>query len=149
VGPTGEGIIPPESSAILKKIGRWKEMVGQSFQQVSNDSEIIGIPGVLVTKRDRTLYIHMNKPLVGTGLKLKPINVLPVKATLLNTGKEIDCVVNLCPSDHGTQQPFLRLRNLPCDEMADNVLVAKLEFEQSPDQIVLKKKSDTNIELVK
>jgi alpha-L-fucosidase len=149
VGPTGEGIIPPESSAILKKIGRWKEMVGQSFQQVSNDSEIIGIPGVLVTKRDRTLYIHMNKPLVGTGLKLKPINVLPVKATLLNTGKEIDCVVNLCPSDHGTQQPFLRLRNLPCDEMADNVLVAKLEFEQSLDQIVLTKKSDTNIELVK
>ncbi|HWS01614.1 MAG TPA: alpha-L-fucosidase [Prolixibacteraceae bacterium] len=149
VGPTGEGTIPPEASAILKKIGRWKEMTGQSFQQVSNDSEIIGIPGVLVTKRDRTLYIHMNKALVGTGLKLKPINVLPVKATLLNTGKEIDCVVNLCPSDHGTQEPFLRLRNLPCDEMADTVLVAKLEFEQSLDQIVLKKKSDTNIELVK
>jgi len=149
VGPTGEGIIPPEASAILKRIGKWKKSVDESYQKVQIDSELLNISGVLVTKRDRTLYIHLNKMPVGNGIKLKPINVLPVKATVLNTGKPIDCVVNLCPSDHATQQPYLRLRNLPTDELSNTVLVAKLEFDQPIDQFIEKRNTETNIELTK
>ena len=110
---------------------------------------MVSTPGVLVTKRDSTIYIHINKAPVGNGLKLKPINVLPTKATLLNTGKPIDCVVNLCPSDHASQQPYLRLRNLPVNEMANTVLVAKLEFDRALEQITQAKNPDTNIELTK
>jgi alpha-L-fucosidase len=149
VGPTGEGVIPTEAAAILKRIGKWKTSVGESFQKVQTDSELVSSPGVLVTKRDHTLYIHMNKAMVGNGLKLKPINVLPSKATLLNTGKPIDCVVNLCPSDHASQQPYLRLRNLPANEMANTVLVAKLEFDIPLEQITQAKNPEINIELIK
>ncbi len=149
VGPTGEGLIPPEAAAILKRIGAWKKSVDQSFQQVRTDSEVLSLPGVLVTKRDKTLYVHLNKATVGNGFKLKPINVLPKKATLLNTGKPIDCAVNLCPSDHATQQPYLRLRNLPVNEMSNTVLVAKLEFDRPLEQIIQMKSPDTNIELTK
>jgi alpha-L-fucosidase len=149
VGPTGEGTIPPEAAAILKRIGSWKRSVDQSFQRVVTDSSL-NIPGVMITKSDRTLYIHLNKAPVGNGIKLKPINVLPKKATLLNTGQSIDCSINLCPSDHATQQPFLRLRNLPVNELANTVLVAKLEFDLPLDQIAQSKKGqDTNIELSK
>lgn len=149
VGPTGEGIIPLEAAAILKQIGKWKASVNESFQKVQADSELANAPGVLVTKRKSTLYIHMNKLPVGNGLKLKPINVLPTKATLLNTGQTIDCVVNLCPSDHASQQPYLRLRNLPTNEMVNTVLIAKLEFDRPLEQIVLVKNPETNIELTK
>ena len=149
VGPTGEGVIPKESAAILRRIGKWKSAVEESFAKVLPDSELLGIPGVFLTKNDRTLYIHLNKMPVGDGIKLKPISVLPIKATLLNTGKKVDCVVNLCPSDHASQQPYLRLRNLPVNELSNTVLVAKLEFERSLEEIIQPKKIETNIELTK
>jgi len=149
IGPTGEGFIPQNASAILKRIGKWKKSVDESYTQVQADSSLINVPGVLVTKRDQTVFIHLNKAPAGNGLKLKPINVLPSKATLLNTGKEIDCVVNLSPSDHTTQQPYLRLRNLPANELANTVLIAKLEFDRPLDKIGFENKPDTNTELTK
>lgn len=149
VGPTGEGVIPKKASDILKRIGKWKTSVSESFQRVQPDSKLVNIPGVSVTKHDQTLYIHLNKIPIGDGLKLKPINVLPVKATLLNTGKPIDCSVSLCPSDHISQQPYLRLRNLPVNELANTVLVAKLEFDQPLDQTIQMANTETKIELIK
>jgi hypothetical protein len=86
---------------------------------------------------------------VGNGIKLKPINVLPAKATLLNNGKLIDCTVNLCPSDHASQQPYLRLRNLPTGELANTVLIAKLEFDRPLEKIGQPTKLETDVELTK
>jgi len=149
VGPTGEGIIPKDAADILRRIGQWKKSVDESYHLVETDASMVSASGVLVTKREQILYIHLNKVPVGTGLKLKPINVMPAKATLLNSGKPIDCVVNLCPSDHATQQPYLRLRNLPANELANTVLIAKLEFDRPLDKIGIETKSETNIELTK
>jgi alpha-L-fucosidase len=149
VGPTGEGIIPAESAAILKRIGKWKKLVDESFDNTRTDSALLPIPGIFVTKNKQTIYVHLNKATVGNGVKLKPINVLPAKATLLNTGKKIDCVVNLCPSDHISQQPYLRLRNLPVNDLSNTVLVAKLEFDRPLEEIVISKDLNTNVELIK
>lgn len=136
VGPTGEGIIPQQSSEIIKRIGIWKKSVDESFSSVESDSGLIDSPGVLVTKKGKIVYVHLNKLPIGEGVKLKPITVAPEKATLLNTGKKVDFVVNLSPSDHATQQPYLRLRNLPVNEMADTVLVVKLEFDRPLEEIL-------------
>ncbi len=149
VGPTGEGLIPAESAAILKRIGTWKKLVDESFDNTQSDAALLAIPGIFVTKNKQTIYVHLNKPTVGNGVKLKPINVLPAKATLLNTGKKIDCVVNLCPSDHASQQPYLRLRNLPVNDLSNTVLVAKLEFDRPLEEIVISRNLNTNVELIK
>jgi alpha-L-fucosidase len=149
VGPTGEGVIPPQSAEILKRIGFWKKSVDESFVNVQTDAELVNSPGVLVTKRDRTVYIHLNRLPVGNGIKLKPITVAPQKATLLNTVEKVDFAVNLCPSDHITQQPYLRLRNLPVNEMANTVLVVKLEFDRPLNEISKVENGDANIELTK
>lgn len=149
VGPTGEGVIPQKAALILKRIGQWKKSVDQSFQDVGNHNDSVNIPGVISTQRDNTLYVHLNKIPAGNGLKLKPVNVLPVRATLLNDGTPIDCLVNVCPSDHASQQPFLRLRNLPVNEMANTVLVARLDFDRPLDQIVLAKQNPESGELAK
>lgn len=149
VGPTGEGIISKEAADILRRIGQWEKSVDESYHQVQADANMVSASGVLVTKREQTLYIHLNKVPVGAGLKLKPINVMPTKATLLNNGMPIDCVVNLCPSDHASQQPYLRFRNLPANELANTVLIAKLEFDRPLDKIGIENKPETNIELMK
>jgi alpha-L-fucosidase len=149
VGPTGEGLIPEASAAILKRIGKWKKSADAAFSGTSVDNSILSIPGIYVTSKERTLFVHLNKMPTGNGVKLKPINVLPLKAILLNTGQPIDCMVNLCPSDHATQQPYLRLRNLPANELANTVLVAMLEFDRPLDQIAQAKNPETNIELTK
>jgi len=149
VGPTGEGIIPKEAADILKRLGKWKKSVDECYQGVQADANLVNAPGVLVTKREQTIYIHLNKVPVGNGLKLKPINVLPAKATLLNSGKPIDCTVNLCPSDHASQQSYLRLRNLPTGELSNTVLIAKLEFNRPLEEIGIPSKLETDIELTK
>lgn len=149
VGPTAEGIIPKEAADIIKRIGKWKKSVDESFTAVQSDTSLISAAGILVTKRDSTLYIHLNKVPSVSGIKLKPVQVMPVTATLLNTGQPIDCTVNLCPSDHATQQPYLRLRNLPVNEWSNTVLVAKLEFDRPLDKIGFTSGQETNTELTK
>jgi alpha-L-fucosidase len=48
---------------------------------------------------------------------------------LLNDGRRVECVVNVAPSDHASQRPYLRLQKLPVNELANTVLVVKLEFD--------------------
>lgn len=135
VGPTGEGAIPPEASSILSRIGEWYHAVEESFTGTVRSDNIINNPNLSLTSRGRTLYVHFNKDVPGNGFKLKPINVLPVTATLLNNGTGADCVVNFSPSDHSEQKAYLRLRNLPAKEMADSVMVVKLEFDRDLSEI--------------
>jgi len=56
---------------------------------------------------------------------------------LLNDGRKIDFAVNLAPSDHSEQKAYLRLQKLPTNEMANTVLVVKLEFDRSLDDLVV------------
>ncbi len=127
-GPTAEGVIPEESAAILKRLGEWYNSVREAFEDSVPDPDFITSRDVLVTKRDKIHYIHLHKGIPGNGLKLKPLNTLPAKAVLLNDGRMLEAVVNLSPSDHVEQQPWLRIRGLPVNEMADTVLIIKLEF---------------------
>lgn len=131
VGPTDEGIIPPESIAILKRIGSWYNSVKESYINVKPSSEYLSGNTAIVTSRERTIYIHFNKDVSGNGVKLKPINIMPAHAVLLNNKSKVDCVVNLSPSDHVEQKPYLRITNLPSNEMANTVMVVKLDFNVS------------------
>jgi alpha-L-fucosidase len=129
VGPTGEGLIPPESTAILNRIGKWYHAVRESYEEVKPAPAVLSNPNVMITVRDRTVYLHFNKDITGNGFKFKPVNMLPRTAVLLNNGKKLESVVNLSPSDHVEQKPYLRIRNIPAGEMADTVMVIKLEFD--------------------
>lgn len=129
VGPSGEGFIPPEAVSILKRIGNWYNSVKESYINVIPLPEIISGNTAMVTSRNKTIYLHFNRDVTGTGVKLKPINVIPSGATLLNNSSKVECVVNLLPGDHAEQKPYLRIRNLPANEMSDTVMVVKLDFD--------------------
>jgi alpha-L-fucosidase len=132
VGPMGDGTIPPESASILHRVGTWYRAVRESLEGVEPASPLTANRSVLLTRRDNTLYVHLHKDPVGNAVKLKPLALAPRKATLLNTGQPVEFAVDMPPSDHAEQKAYLRLRKLPVNEMANTVLVVKLEFDQLP-----------------
>jgi alpha-L-fucosidase len=135
VGPKPDGTIPEEASAILRRIGQWYRAVKESLEGVRPASHLTLNRNVMLTRRDRTLYVHLNKDPLGDGVKLKPLNVAPKHATLLNTGRPVDFTVNLTPADHQEQKAYLRLMHLPVNELANTVLVVKLQFDRDLEQL--------------
>jgi alpha-L-fucosidase len=131
VGPTAEGLIPEQSQAIIKRIGKWYKSVEESYTETVPDTKIVTSGDVQITVKSNVMYLHFNKGLQGNGFKLKPIQIMPEKAVLLNTGKTVECVVDLSPSDHLEQKKYLRIRNLPVNELSDSVLVVRLEFKNA------------------
>jgi len=135
VGPQPDGTIPEEASAILRRIGQWYGAVKESLEGVQPASHLTSNRNIMLTRRDRTLYVHLNRDPMGEGVKLKPFNVAPRRATLLNTGRPVDFTVNLTPVDHQEQKAYLRLMHLPVNEMANTVLVVKLEFDRDVQEL--------------
>lgn len=131
VGPTAEGLIPDESQSILEILGDWYYSVEESYHDVEPAPQLIDSRDAMVTRRGNIIYLHFNKGLSGDGFKLKPLTILPEKATLLNTGRPVDCAVELVPSEHLTQNKYLRIKNLPVNELVDNVMVVKMEFKKT------------------
>ncbi|MFA6561603.1 MAG: alpha-L-fucosidase [Verrucomicrobiia bacterium] len=133
VGPKGDGTIPNEAAAILRRIGKWYRTVKESLEGTAPASHFTTNRNVLLTRRDNTLYVIMHKDPMTEAVKLKPMTVAPRRATLLNTGRPIECAMEMAPSDHVEQKAYLRLRKLPVNELANTVLVAKLEFDRLPE----------------
>jgi alpha-L-fucosidase len=131
VGPTSEGLIPDESREIISRLGKWYRQVEESYSGTEPVSGILTTRDVLVTKKDNTIYLHLNKGIPGNGLKLKPLGIMPEKAILLNTGKPLRCVVDMSPSDHLEQIKYLRITGIPVNELSGTVMVIKLEFKNS------------------
>jgi hypothetical protein len=63
---------------------------------------------------------------------LRPIDVLPSRAVLLNTGEPVKASAEMVPSLHRDRKGFLRLYDLPVSRMADEVMVIRLDFPSFP-----------------
>lgn len=133
VGPKGDGTIPPEAIALLSRIGKWYTAVKESLEGTVPASHLTSNRQVLLTRKENTIYVHLTTDPTGDAIKLAPLIQLPRKATLLNTGQPVECSVELVPSEHVAQHRYLRLRKLPVNELANTVLVVKLEFDRLPD----------------
>ena len=129
VGPKGDGSIPDESAAILRRIGSWHHAVKESFQDVEPCSQLTVNRDVLLTRKGSDIYVHLLKDPMTEAVKLKPLEKLPKRATLLNNGKPVECSLEMVPSGHAEKRGWLRLRRLPINEFANTVMVVKLEFE--------------------
>jgi alpha-L-fucosidase len=130
VGPDAEGLFPATSLAILRELGKWYKSVMESYDAVPAP-RLVASRDVMVTCRENVVYLHFNKGLTGNGFKLKPFDTLPEKATILNTGKPAEYSVGLLPSEHASGRKYLRLKNIPVNEMSDSVIVVKLQFKNS------------------
>ena len=134
VGPKPDGTLPQEAVEILQRIGKWYKSVKESF--VTPLSDRTDNLDVLLTAKDNTVYVHLaNQPTMHRVL-LRPMTELPKKATLLNTGEAVSFADDPLPTLHMNSdglltsgpKSFLRLTNLPVNELTGTVMVVKLEF---------------------
>jgi alpha-L-fucosidase len=132
IGPQPSGAFSPESKAILGRIGTWYTSVREAFVGTVPASQLSANRNVMLTRRDNTLYLILTKDPATDAVKLKPIERKPLRATLLNNGQEVETAVELIPSEHVDHVASLRLRKLPVNELANTVLVVKLEFADLP-----------------
>ena len=124
-----DGTIPEESAAILRRIGKWHRAVKESLDGATPASYLTANRNVLLTRRGNTVYVHLHRDPLTSAVKLNPLTVAPRRATLLNTGRPVEFVVDMAPSDHLEHKAYLRLHNLPVNELANSVPVVKLEFD--------------------
>ena len=134
VGPKPDGTIPDASKRILKRIGKWYRAVEEAVKDVEPASHLTRNRDILLTRRDNVIYVHLVNDPRTSGVKLDPIADAPKKATLLNTGEPVDFTVDLVPTNHIEHKPYLRLQNLPVNELINTVMVVKLEFDEIPDR---------------
>jgi alpha-L-fucosidase len=92
VGPTGEGVIPGPSVAILKSVGDWMNKNSESIYGTSPSPFPVEFPWGFCTRKDDLLYLHVfDWPADGI-LKLEGLNNRIQKAYML-TDKEIQLKV--------------------------------------------------------
>ena len=129
VGPKPDGTIPVEAAAILEQIGKWYKTVKESLVELEPASMMTDNREVVLTQRGDTLYVHLIEEPETAAVYLHPIATVPRRATVLNTGEQVECDVLRLPRFAGaTVSRGLRLKNLPVSGGAVG-LVVKLEFE--------------------
>jgi alpha-L-fucosidase len=134
VGPKPDGTLPQESVDILNRVGVWYNTVKESFAQPA--SHKTDNPDVLLTERENALCVHLYHEPIMSRVLLNPLDQLPVKATLLNTRQELPTYNDSLPTLHmdkggllaAGKKDYLRIAELPVNELAGQVLVIKLEF---------------------
>jgi alpha-L-fucosidase len=140
VGPTALGNISDEYTEALNKIGAWYSNIREAFDGAEPSSYILGndtgmnaetgtsrYDSVLLTKKDRSIYVHVYQDLQSSGVMLHPLNNLPKRAVVLNNGQEIKSIVDVVPWRY-QDRPALRLVNVPVNEITDEPIVIRLDF---------------------
>lgn len=132
-GPRSDGTFPPEAVDILKRIGKWYSRVREALEGTTPATHLIENRNVLLTRRGNAIYVICQTDPVGDVIKLHPVGVKPRSAVLLNNGRRIETSLDMVPSEHATQRRGLRLRGLPANDLAGQVMVARLDFDQPVD----------------
>jgi alpha-L-fucosidase len=130
VGPAPDGSITPQYADILRRIGHWYRRVRESFDGAAAASHLTVNEDVLLTRRDNTLYVHCHKGLDNSSILLKPLAVLPRRATLLNTGTELEARVDRT-MQLWREEAWLRIRGIPVNDLQHTVPVIRLDFDSA------------------
>ena len=89
VGPKADGTLPDEAVRILRAIGEWYGRVREGLDAAPAVG-FVANPNVLLTRSGDTLYVVQHREPIGTAVILKPLDVPPLRATLLNTGGPVE-----------------------------------------------------------
>lgn len=129
VGPMADGTIQADFAGTLKRLGEWFRVVREAFCDVEIVSRYFTDAHRLVTRRGGVLYVPLCGEVASSALHLQPMKLLPRRATVMNTGQELSCVVDRI-EEWRTAKEHLRVRGLPVNELQHTVMVLRLEFER-------------------
>ncbi len=132
VGPLADGRFDEQDQVLLSRLGSWYHQVKEAFEGTQTCTGLSDNGEILLTRRENTLYAILNQPPVTNAVRLRPLDALPRSATLLNNGQDVECLVNRLPG-YGPMvkaEPVLRLRKLPVNDLAGQVLVIRMDFAE-------------------
>ena len=129
-GPRADGTFSEEAVRILKKIGQWRPQVKEAFEQVEPLPLTVDNGNILLGRKGNTLYVYLLDAPRKSGITLKPLEIQPKKVTLLNNGRELKSKVEVMPSLHAEHKAYLHVWNIPVDDLANEAVILKLEFEE-------------------
>jgi len=128
IGPKADGTIQPEFKKTLKNIGSWYNSVKESYK-AEPSSCMTENNNVFITKKDDIIYVHLNPDSDINAISLAPLDVMPEKATLMNDGRELECVVDSGTAVYYHAKNTLRIRKIPVNEFSNQIMVIKLDFK--------------------
>lgn len=128
-GPDANGNIAREDRRILAQIGKWDRACREAFEETLPCSHLTANEDCLLTRRGNTLYVILYREPATRSIPLKPIDLMPESAVVLNTGLPAVCQLELLPWDFSEKQPFLRIHHLPLDILNETVPVIRLIFK--------------------
>lgn len=135
IGPDAMGSIPDVAVQILREIGDWYRKVREAFGDAVPASELTTRKNVLLTRRENTLYVHLKHPITADAIVLPPIDVLPHRALLLNTGEALACSTEVLPVHWQKGHRFLWIKGLPRHLLdSGETLVIRLDVAELPEQ---------------
>lgn len=127
VGPDASGCIPPGQADRLDAIGRWYTRLRPALH-AEPASRLVDNDQVLITRHGEVLYVILHRCPHVEAVRLPPLQSVPARAVLLNDGRELPAVVDRLPMDK--TGPWLRIRQIPVNELAGQVLAVRLEFDK-------------------
>ena len=134
VGPNADGVITQEYADIVRRTGAWYRRVREAFE----DTKVMPLnddTNIMITRRGNTLYVHLIRPPETNAVILRPLDVMPKSARILNTGEAASVRIELLPWHHKDKKPYLRIADLPVNEHANTVLVVRLDLDTLPEKI--------------
>lgn len=131
-GPDADGRIAPEDQRMLGVVGAWNQRCSEAFDGTTPCSDLTANRDVVLTRRGNTLYVILHREPTTRSVPLRPLDMPPRSAVLLNSGQPVACQVELLPWDHREGRASLRIHHLPLEILDRTVPVIRLEFEADP-----------------
>jgi alpha-L-fucosidase len=128
-GPMPNGRFPQETVDILGKIGSWYNRIKEAFYNAEPLTGTVENKEILLTAKGNKIFVHMYLYPKSSTVWMKPLAKKPLKARLLNDGRDIDAKVEITPIIFREKEPYLRLSGLPVNEYSGEVMVVELEME--------------------
>jgi len=115
IGPDSKGIIPKQSTSILRNIGKWMQTVRSSFNGKLMP-RLLKDDSLKVIRDGKNLYIHCSD-IKSSTLKLEPLKDEPQDVILMNTGQELDWTFEPIVYEKDSVERYLRIRNIQVDKL--------------------------------
>lgn len=137
VGPTAEGIIPPQSEKLLRRIGRWYSRAACTLENTAPAARTYslsgGMPHIAVEKNGVT-YFHFYRGLNSSAVTFLDEEILsPHRAMLVNSGESLPIRYDTLPSktdnDAVARRKYYSIREIPVDEYPAEPLIIAVEWE--------------------
>ncbi len=132
IGPTPEGELDSRCLTRIAPVSKWLSKVGEAFYDAVPVSDAIDDRGIFLTCKGNDLYVHFYQDPMGDSVELVPLEMCPEEVTLLNNGQKIPCGRSQGTKYWAFPMEYLRVHDLPTDQMAGEVMVLKMHYRHLP-----------------